>query len=124
MLKAITSYTFLLLLLASIFVQSFIIVQFEWNRAEIAELFCINKDEPASQCNGQCVLMKRLQQDKNNEKPPVQLVDNRLHTEWLVPTTLLVPTFWKNLTKTPRISHDSDTLNTTPYVDVPPPKKA
>ncbi len=104
--------------------QSLIIVQFEWNRTEIADLLCINKDEPDSNCNGQCVLMKRLQQDKNNEKPPVQLVDNRLHTEWLVPTTLLVPTFWKKRDTTPKISHDSDTLNTTRYIDVPPPKEA
>lgn len=41
---------------------------FESNQKYIAENLCANKNRPWLQCNGQCYLMKKIEQAEENEK--------------------------------------------------------
>jgi len=58
------------------------------NQVEIAELFCINKDKPQLQCNGQCHLKKELNNvtaDDSNHAPAPNKIEVKL------------PLFWSNI---------------------------
>jgi hypothetical protein len=35
--------------------------KYQWNKAEITELFCVNKDKPRLKCDGKCHLQTTLQ---------------------------------------------------------------
>lgn len=41
-------------------VAAFTIVRFEFNKSEIIAAFCVNKDKPQLNCNGNCHLNKQL----------------------------------------------------------------
>lgn len=67
-------------MLATVLIQTFatvlFIVQFQLNRNYYAEVLCENKNRPELACKGQCVLMKRLkselEQQKDNERQTLQ----------------------------------------------------
>lgn len=70
--------------------QTFTVAYFYWNRAEIAEQYCVNKDKPRLNCHGKCHLEKQLTGEKNapdNQKtaPPAAL------SFWLFGVELIVP---------------------------------
>ena len=46
---------------------------YQWNKAEITELFCINKNKPRLKCDGKCHLQTTLQtvEDQTNSKGDV-----------------------------------------------------
>ena len=50
----------LLLMLFGLFYNAAIWLHYELYKAEITELFCINKDKPEMQCNGKCHVSKEL----------------------------------------------------------------
>ena len=41
-------------------------IDYELRRDYISEILCINKEDPASGCEGKCFLMKRLKQTKQS----------------------------------------------------------
>ncbi|MGS2738469.1 hypothetical protein [Sinomicrobium sp. M5D2P17] len=52
------------------------VVDYLVNEDYIAEYFCVNKDRPELQCNGQCYLarqLKKQQEDKKQGIPSIQL---------------------------------------------------
>ena len=102
--------------------QSAIKIHFEWNRVEIAELFCINKEKPASNCDGQCVLMKRLQKNNTEEKAPLSIPDNRSQNEWLVAETITIPSIKEAIRKTKYGFFQPVILECFSSIDVPPPR--
>ncbi|MEQ9439101.1 MAG: hypothetical protein RIG62_08625 [Cyclobacteriaceae bacterium] len=53
------------------------ILEYQLNRDYIANVLCINKDQPITVCEGSCYLAKRLkqQQQKEQSAPQVQLKD-------------------------------------------------
>ncbi|NOQ75010.1 MAG: hypothetical protein GQ574_23555 [Crocinitomix sp.] len=55
------SIVLIALMLIGMVWQSFTLVHFYMNRAEIAEAYCVNKDKPDLNCNGQCHLKKQLE---------------------------------------------------------------
>lgn len=55
-----TSIIFLVVLVAQISAKLGVEVWFYYNQAELAELYCENKNEPEMQCNGKCYLAKKL----------------------------------------------------------------
>jgi len=64
-------------------VQGIIKVHFDINRDQIKKELCEQKANVNSSCNGQCVLIKRLNVQKQNEVPKnLELKDNRTHTEY------------------------------------------
>ncbi|MDO9554245.1 hypothetical protein [Rhodonellum sp.] len=64
--KAFSILMLLTLLLPSFF-RVGIFVHFKANQDFIAEVLCINKDEPLSECNGKCYLGKQLQKVEQND---------------------------------------------------------
>ena len=50
----------LLLMLFSLFYNAVIWLHYELYKAEITELFCVNKDKPEMHCNGKCHVSKEL----------------------------------------------------------------
>ena len=60
----ITSFLLVLSFLIGMFSQSYLIISFYLNRAEITEKHCVNKDKPELECAGQCHLKKQLEATK------------------------------------------------------------
>ncbi|MCW8896726.1 MAG: hypothetical protein OQJ96_10345 [Flavobacteriales bacterium] len=61
-----------LVLLFSTNLKSFITINYLLNKAEITELFCINKEKPKLECNGKCHLAKEIKKvDVEEEKKPL-----------------------------------------------------
>jgi hypothetical protein len=63
---------FLFVILISVLGQAFrpsgIVASFYWNRAYIAKNLCEKRSVPKNKCNGQCVLMKKLQKAAEQEE--------------------------------------------------------
>ncbi len=63
-----------ILLVFCILLQAFsklsIIATYELNKDFISKVLCINKQEPASQCEGKCYLTKKLEQAEKHEHLP------------------------------------------------------
>jgi hypothetical protein len=56
------------------------LVMFEYylNKAYITEKFCVNKDKPKLQCNGQCHLRKQInEEEKRDQSNPERRADNK-----------------------------------------------
>ncbi|WP_297336143.1 hypothetical protein [Algoriphagus sp.] len=70
MLRAVLHSAFVLLILLNGMGYSLIQLQFFWDREEITALYCMNKDKPELQCDGQCELGKRLAEAKNQKNDP------------------------------------------------------
>lgn len=49
---------------------SVIVVNYELKKAEITEMFCINKDRPEMACQGKCHLKKQLREQADNGPEP------------------------------------------------------
>ncbi|GEM_PF-7082765 len=74
--KKLTVFT-----LATIFVLQHLLVlvlfaSFEANRDYIAEVLCINKEDPQSDCDGQCFFMQKLQESNNTPEHQTLLEKN------------------------------------------------
>ncbi len=50
-----------------------VVVSYELNKTYITQVLCENKDRPALQCDGQCILGKKLQEDTSQDPtiPPL-----------------------------------------------------
>jgi hypothetical protein len=48
----------------------FIWVNYEINKAEITEKYCVNKDKPSMHCCGKCLLKKKLAEEDEKQKSP------------------------------------------------------
>lgn len=64
-----------ILLLASFLMvnlsKSFILVNYEINKKEITQKYCINKDKPQMHCCGKCLLKRKLAEQEEQQKLPV-----------------------------------------------------
>jgi hypothetical protein len=62
----------LFLLVAAVLLQSFgkamILFEFTLHADYIAKVLCINRFVPESSCNGQCILMQRMEAEKQKDK--------------------------------------------------------
>lgn len=65
-----------ILLLSVILVQSFskmvIFINYEINKKQITEKYCVNKSNPMAHCNGMCHMIIQLQKEEKQENPPVK----------------------------------------------------
>lgn len=64
----IFAFTLLFLILARTCAFSIIKLNFELNQSYFAENLCEDKDEPASLCNGKCVLAQKLNSTKSKQE--------------------------------------------------------
>lgn len=75
MMRLIFSISFIALLSLPSVVKIWILVDFKIHQDYIAEMLCINKDEPITMCNGKCYLEDQLQkaEEKEQEQIPQEL---------------------------------------------------
>lgn len=79
--KRIASIGLILLLSLECFYKLGVITYFQLNRDYIAEVLCINRDEPVKMCHGQCFLKQNLNvadsetQDSGTPPPETQKID-------------------------------------------------
>jgi hypothetical protein len=66
--KMIVAYILILLVTTQTFSKWLTIAAFNLNRDYIAKNLCENRRRPALGCGGQCVLMKRMKQEEQQEK--------------------------------------------------------
>ena len=74
--KLIAIPILILLLMTQTFSNWFVVLSFNLNRDYIAKNLCENRYRPKLNCNGNCVLMKRMKQQEEQEKntpAPVKL---------------------------------------------------
>src|SRR5580658_5663378 len=50
--------------------KSFIFVNYEINKKEITEKYCVNKDKPQMHCCGKCLLKRKLAEQEAQQKFP------------------------------------------------------
>ena len=50
--------------------QSIILANYEINKKEITEKYCINKDKPQMHCCGKCLLKRKLAEQEEQQKLP------------------------------------------------------
>jgi hypothetical protein len=78
-------------ILFSVTISSYFFVSYQFNRAAIAEQFCVNKTKPKLNCNGKCHLSKQLkkaeQHDPSDENgfPPLKELNQ---PNWLTASTI------------------------------------
>lgn len=58
----------ILLIMTQAFSRWFVVLSFNLNRDYIAKNLCENRTRPKMNCNGNCVLMKKLKQEEKQEK--------------------------------------------------------
>ncbi|MBO9150644.1 hypothetical protein ACFOTA_00370 [Chitinophaga sp. GCM10012297] len=65
-------YLFVITVLAGLMLQTFgkglVLAEFMLNQDYIARVLCINKAKPKLACNGQCQLMKKMEQETKKEQ--------------------------------------------------------
>jgi hypothetical protein len=84
---------FLFVILISVLGQAFrpsgIVASFYWNRAYIAKNLCEKRSVPKNNCNGQCVLMKKLQKAAEQEENAPATQQEREITWYCAPYPVL-----------------------------------
>lgn len=58
---------FLIIYISAFFLPAFTLIHFSINQEEIIEEFCVNKDKPELNCNGQCHLTEVLSNQLNEQ---------------------------------------------------------
>lgn len=116
-----------LVLLFSTNLKSFITINYLLNKAEITELFCINKEKPKLQCNGKCYLAKEIAaveiDDKEEPMIPIQNNSNLqqiLFSEY--PQELFTPGNYLNENNNVQISAIGNELQGYFLITTPPPQ--
>ncbi|MFT4544086.1 MAG: hypothetical protein ACI9UR_000637 [Bacteroidia bacterium] len=72
MFKALAITLLTALLLGNVFIKSTVLLEFKINQLVISETFCVEKDLPASTCEGKCHLSKQLKKiEGQSENGPV-----------------------------------------------------
>jgi hypothetical protein len=58
----------ILLVMSQTFSTWFVVISFRLNRDYIAKNLCENRNRPALRCKGNCVLMKKMQEEEKKEQ--------------------------------------------------------
>ena len=121
--KLITTILLMTLLLVQTFSKCIVILDFELNQKYISKNLCENRFRPQLHCNGNCVLMKKLraeqeqQTQKNNNnikfpetaqlffyEPSIDEIFSRERTEYFPHYSLLLqPAHKKEISQPPQI---------------------
>jgi hypothetical protein len=81
------------LLLLQTFSRELVVLDYQVHKERITELFCVNKDKPALQCNGKCHLAKQLRKSSSSESKAPAAGFAKIKYEVVVPFSfrLVVP---------------------------------
>lgn len=66
--KGFAAILFTIVILTQSFSKAIIVMQFNVNRAYIAENLCVKKDIAENTCQGSCQLKKEMEQESNKEQ--------------------------------------------------------
>lgn len=66
--KKVLSILLIIAFLQPIALKVYIFIDFQVNKAFIAEVLCINKDEPEILCSGKCYLNNQLEKTEDQQK--------------------------------------------------------
>ncbi len=66
--KKLLSILLLFAILLQSFSKVFVVFSFKINQKYITEVFCINRNQPTSTCNGKCFLMQKLKAEEAREQ--------------------------------------------------------
>lgn len=80
-----------LLVLLQSFCRELLVLHYQARKAEITQLFCVNKDKPRLQCNGKCHLRKQLKKATESEKNPTDAGMAKVKYEVLPPAPSFEP---------------------------------
>jgi hypothetical protein len=72
MIKSLWYITMAWVIILNSMVYSVICVNYQLNKTFISEYFCVNKDVPLSQCQGQCFLGKQLDAAAEQENAQIE----------------------------------------------------
>ena len=76
MFKQLTCILLIAALITQTFSKNFMMLDYYANKSSFAKL-CINKSMPAMNCNGRCLLMKKLkQEEKHDQQNPNRKLNN------------------------------------------------
>lgn len=89
LLKQLTAYVLLMLVLLQTFSREVLVVDYTLNRASITARFCVNKARPELHCDGQCYFAKQLKHQQEREDKLPNPLKERL--EMLPATFFQVP---------------------------------
>lgn len=78
MARILFSFTTITLLMHGLLYNAILFVNYEMNKQEITELFCINKDKPELNCNGSCHLMQQLKDREHREAEQINYQDFKI----------------------------------------------
>ncbi len=70
MLRRIISILVLFAILVFNFSKLILLGDYELNKQQITELYCVNKDKPMLHCCGKCMLKKKFAQDDEHKNTP------------------------------------------------------
>ncbi|MDO1448201.1 hypothetical protein Q0590_18145 [Rhodocytophaga aerolata] len=80
-------------LIFSLVIQTFTSVSFltfyQFNRSIITEVFCVNKDKPALQCEGKCFITKQLTKDKQTQEQSTRGIETTAF-HLFMPSSLII----------------------------------
>lgn len=94
--KKITIILLVVVLLAQIFSNAVIVVNYVVNRDYIAKTLCENRNKPKMHCNGKCYLMKQLRKENSKEKSPLSIL--KIKTQVVYFEKITINSFDLNLT--------------------------
>jgi hypothetical protein len=119
--KVFTSIFLLIAIFSQTFSAYLIQADFSLNRDFIAKVLCVNKEKPAMKCNGKCYLVKKLNEQQNQESPNTVPQNQKFEIQsYIVPHSLtLVRLISKE--KTPFFIKDDLTISTLPHSIFHPP---
>lgn len=66
--KKFSSILFIAVLFVSVFAQGVVIMRYHINKQYIAKVLCENKSRPKLNCDGKCVLAKKLKAQEKQQK--------------------------------------------------------
>ncbi len=70
MIKQTLAIVLLLSFITVNFSKVFIWLNYELNKKEITEKYCVNKDKPCMHCCGKCHMQKKMAEDDEKQKSP------------------------------------------------------
>jgi hypothetical protein len=91
MFKSLLNILLSALILLNGMTYSLLQLDFNVNRAQITELFCINQDKPELACNGQCELTRRLDKAHEQEENKRTFLQEQLNLVFMLPDQTLSP---------------------------------
>lgn len=95
-------YLLVLVMMLQAFLMSIVYLDFKLRQDYIAKVLCINRDKPELHCNGQCVLVHKMNEAHEHEQVP-QSQNSKHEIVWLY--SFMPSHYHVNLRDIPVVEH-------------------